>query len=153
MAALLRLLGRVLHPTSQPRELGERGGGDWLGGIQITVNQFTGREAKLGVSGFGRVPSVSVCLPKSLDYEPSYNGFGPVRLNFMEHFWTVKGSRIYPPVPHITLNISQDLAANCAEFLQGGTGYELVRLLTDDARHIGERLFTALSWYNGDQSS
>jgi len=77
-------------------------------------------------------------------FAPGYDGM----LNFVEHFWVVKGSRIYPPVPHITLNISRDLAANCGEFLQGGTGYELVRLLTDDARHIGERLFTALSWYN-----
>jgi|SRR5579872_554312 len=68
--------------------------------------------------------------------------------NFTEHFWAVKGSRVYPPLPHITLNISQDLAADCGQFLQRGTGYELARLLTDDARHIGERLFTALKWYN-----
>ena len=79
------------------------------------------------------------------DFAPGYDGM----LNFMEHFWVVKGSRVYPPVPHITLNISQDLAADCGEFLQAGTGYELARLLTDDARHIGERLFTALRWYNG----
>jgi len=78
------------------------------------------------------------------DCAPGYDGM----LNFVEHFWVVKGSRVYPPVPHITLNISQDLAADCGEFLQGGTGYELVRLLTDDARQIGERLFTALRWYN-----
>jgi hypothetical protein len=78
------------------------------------------------------------------DLAPGYDGM----LNFIEHFWVVKGSRVYPPVPHITLNISQDLAADCGEFLQGGTGYELARLLTDDARHIGERLFTALRWYN-----
>jgi hypothetical protein len=74
-------------------------------------------------------------------------GYGGIR-NFTEHFWVVKGSRVYPPVPHITLNISQDLAANCGEFLQDGTGYELTRLLTDDVRQIGERLFTALKWYN-----
>ena len=78
------------------------------------------------------------------DFAPGYDGMR----NFMEHFWVVKGSRVYPPVPHITLNISQDLAANCGQFLQEGTGYELARLLTDDARHIGERLFTALKWYN-----
>jgi hypothetical protein len=78
------------------------------------------------------------------DLAPGYDGM----LNFIEHFWVVKGSRVYPPVPHITLNISQDLASDCGEFLQGGTGYELARLLTDDARYIGERLFTALSWYN-----
>lgn len=78
------------------------------------------------------------------DFAPGYDGMR----NFMEHFWVVKGSRVYPPVPHITLNISQDLAANCGQFFQEGTGYELVRLLTEDARHIAERLFTALRWYN-----
>jgi Apea-like HEPN len=78
------------------------------------------------------------------DFAPGYNGM----LNFTEHFWAVKGSRVYPSVPHITLNISQDLATDCGQFLQGGTGLELVRLLTDDARQIGERLFTALRWYN-----
>jgi len=78
------------------------------------------------------------------DCAPGYNGMR----NFMEHFWVVKGSRVYPPVPRITLNISQDLAADYVRFLQEGTGYELARLLTDDARHIRERLFTALNWYN-----
>ena|ERR1700685_2754587 len=78
------------------------------------------------------------------NFAPGYDGM----LNFTKPFWVVAGSRLYPQVPHITLNISQDLAADCGRFLQGGTGYELVRLLTDDARHIGERLFTALSWYN-----
>jgi len=78
------------------------------------------------------------------DFAPGYDGMR----NFMEHFWAVKGSRVYPPVPHITLNISQDLAADSGQFCQEGTGYELVRLLTDDARYIAERLFTALRWYN-----
>lgn len=52
------------------------------------------------------------------DFAPGYDGI----LNFVEHFWVVKGSRVYPPVPHITLNISQDLAADCGEFLQRGRG-------------------------------
>ena len=75
---------------------------------------------------------------------PGYDGM----LNLTEPLWVVKGSRIYPPVQHITLNISQDLAADCNQFMQVGPGYELLRLLTDDKRHIGERIFTALSWYN-----
>jgi hypothetical protein len=69
-------------------------------------------------------------------------------LDLTEPFWVVKGARIYPPVQHITLNISQDLAADCGQFMEGGTGCELLRLLTDDKRHIGERVFTALNWYN-----
>jgi hypothetical protein len=78
------------------------------------------------------------------DHAPGYDGL----LNFVEPFWVVKGARIYPPVPHITLNISQDLAADCRQFLENGSGYELVRLLSNDQRHIGERIFTAVGWYN-----
>ena len=78
------------------------------------------------------------------DHAPGYDGL----LNFDEPFWVVKGARIYPPVPHITLNISQDLAADCTQFHQRGSGYELLRLLSNDERHIGERIFTALKWYN-----
>lgn len=37
--------------------------------------------------------------------------------NFKHHFWVTKGSRLYPPVPHIGLNISQDMAADLGQFL------------------------------------
>ena len=83
------------------------------------------------------------------DHAPGYDGM----LNLKEAFWIVNGSRIYPPVPHITLNISQDLAANCGQFLEGGSGEQLLRLLTDDRRHIGERVFTAIGWYNATNRS
>jgi Apea-like HEPN len=78
------------------------------------------------------------------DHAPGYDGM----LDLTEPFWVVKGSRIYPPVQHITLNISQNLAADCNQFLAQGTGYELVHLLTDDKRHTADRVFTALNWYN-----
>lgn len=75
---------------------------------------------------------------------PGYDGL----LNFDVHFWVVKGARIYPPVPHITLNISQDLSGDYTQFFEHGSGYELALLLSNDERHIGERVFTALKWYN-----
>src|SRR5207249_2514187 len=43
---------------------------------------------------------------------PGYQG----RYNFRHPFWVVKGSRLYPPVPHIGLNISQDLAHDLIGF-------------------------------------
>ncbi len=105
----------------------------------------------------GRVPRFFVepehhtILEDLLDVEwgrrPLLAEFMASLLNFDEPFWVVKGARIYPPVPHITLNISQDLAADFGQFLEGG-GYELVRLLSNDERHIGERIFTAVGWYN-----
>jgi hypothetical protein len=32
--------------------------------------------------------------------------------NFRHHFWVAKGSRVYPPVPQISLNMAQSLAAD-----------------------------------------
>src|SRR2546426_7916345 len=45
---------------------------------------------------------------------PGYEG----RYNFRQPFWVAKGSRLYPPVPHISLNISQDLSRDLAEGFQ-----------------------------------
>jgi hypothetical protein len=78
------------------------------------------------------------------EHAPGYDGM----LDLTEPFWVVNGARIYPSVQHITLNISQDLTVDFGQFMGGGTGYELLRLLTDDKRHVGERVFTALNWYN-----
>ena len=100
-------------------------------------------------------PEHHTILEKPLDiawenhHAPGYDGM----LNLKEAFWVVNGSRIYPPVPHITLNISQDLVADCGQFLEGGSGDQLLRLLTDDRRHIGERVFTAIGWYNATNRS
>jgi len=41
---------------------------------------------------------------------PGYYG----RYNFLHPLWVVKNSRLYPPVPHIVLNQSQDLAYDLA---------------------------------------
>jgi hypothetical protein len=77
-------------------------------------------------------------------HAPGYDGL----LDLTEPFWVVKGSRIYPPVQSIPLNISQDLAADCNQYIEYGSGLDLLRLLTDDGRRIGDKVFTALSWYN-----
>jgi hypothetical protein len=69
-------------------------------------------------------------------------------MNFSQPFWVVKGSRIYPPVPQITLNISQDLAQDLDEFSSHPGKYELFGLLRQDDLHVAERVFTSLNWYN-----
>jgi Apea-like HEPN len=75
---------------------------------------------------------------------PGYEG----RYNFRHPFWVVKNSRIYPPVPHITLNISQDLAHDSHGFLEEPQHNFLPELLQQPATETTERVLTALTWYN-----
>jgi hypothetical protein len=63
------------------------------------------------------------------------------RYNFRHPFWVVKGSRLYPPMPHIGLNIRQDL-------LQAPQHHLLPRLLHGPSTVVGERVLTALRWHN-----
>src|SRR5712671_76192 len=56
----------------------------------------------------------STLIPDEWHRVPGYEG----RYNFRHPFWVVKNSRIYPPVPHIALNISQDLVHDLHWFLQ-----------------------------------
>lgn len=73
--------------------------------------------------------------------------------NFKHHFCVVAGSRVYPPVPEIVLNISQNLAA---DFGQGMGGYSHYRLLSWSIEKPSsatlDRVFTAMKWFNASNS-
>jgi hypothetical protein len=86
----------------------------------------------------------STLTPDEWHRVPGYNG----RYNFRHPFWVVKNSRIYPPVPHIALNISQDLAHDFHQFLQEPQHNLLPELLRQPATEAAERVLTALTWYN-----
>jgi hypothetical protein len=69
--------------------------------------------------------------------------------NFRHYFWAAKGSRLYGPKPHITLNHSQSLGIDIARFLQGRTDYRLlIKLLDKPETSSSLRIFTALRWFN-----
>jgi hypothetical protein len=71
------------------------------------------------------------------------------RYNFRQPFWVAKGSRIYPSVPHISLNDSQNLAWNLAEaFREGPQHHLLPKLIQKPTTEISERVLTAIGWYN-----
>jgi hypothetical protein len=76
---------------------------------------------------------------------PGYQG----RYNFRQPFWVAKGSRLYPPVPHLGLNISQNLAYDMARaFTEGPQHHLLPGLLRQPATESSERVLTAIGWYN-----
>jgi len=71
------------------------------------------------------------------------------RYNFRHPFWVARGSRLYPPVPHIGLNISQDLASNLGQaFTEAPKHYLLPQLLLRGANEPTDRVLTAIQWYN-----
>jgi hypothetical protein len=75
---------------------------------------------------------------------PGYYG----RYNFLHPFWVVKNSRLYPPVPHIVLNQSQDLAYDLASCFQSQRYRFLPELLQKPMTQAEERVLKAVRWFN-----
>ena len=74
---------------------------------------------------------------------PGYYG----RYNFRHPFWVAKDSRVYPHVPHIGLNHSQDLAYDLARCFETPT-YHLLPRLINEAGATADRVLRALGWFN-----
>lgn len=73
--------------------------------------------------------------------------------NFKHHFWVTKGSRLYPPIPHIGLNIAQDMAADLGQFLLESSHYSLLlRLFQKPKTAVSERILGAIDWFNSANS-
>jgi len=86
----------------------------------------------------------STLIPDHRDCVGGYRGL----YNFRQPFWVAKGSRLYPPVPHIGLNISQNLAHDLSEFFALPQHHLLPDLLRPPTTETRERVLTALAWYN-----
>jgi hypothetical protein len=69
--------------------------------------------------------------------------------NFKHHFSITAASRIYPPVPDMWLNISQDLAADFGQSFPISRSYGAFLLLLHQPQNpIADRIFTAVRWFN-----
>jgi len=69
--------------------------------------------------------------------------------NFRHYFWVAKGSRLYGPKPHMTLNISQDLSADLTRAADARADYRLLqKLLRKPKTTVSSRIFTAIRWFN-----
>jgi hypothetical protein len=92
-----------------------------------------------------RPRSERALLPNEHGEVDGYHGL----YNFKHHFWVTSGSRLYPPVPHIGLNIAQDLANDVAEFGSSRRFGTLSQLV--DERAFGgmvDRALTGIAWFN-----
>jgi hypothetical protein len=88
----------------------------------------------------------------SKDEQLSIAGYSGL-YNFKQHFWAAKGSRLYPPVPHISLNISQNLSRDIAEYHRWPEYRLLERVTKVRLSTVEERVFTGIKWFNAANSS
>lgn len=71
------------------------------------------------------------------------------RYNFRNPIWVAKGSRLYPPVPHMFINDGQSLAADLARaFAEAPQHHLLPTLIEEPLSEIARRAMTAIEWYN-----
>lgn len=71
------------------------------------------------------------------------------RYNFRNPFWVAKGSRLYPPVPHISMNDSQNLAWDLGRaFTEAPQHHLLPTLIQEPLTENAKRTITAIRWYN-----
>ncbi len=90
--------------------------------------------------------------PRKLDicgevgYVRGYSGL----YNFRHRFWVAKGSRVYGPKPHMTLNQQQDLAADIRMALDKRSNHfgNLLHLMNEPDRPLSRRILTAIHWFN-----
>jgi hypothetical protein len=80
-------------------------------------------------------------------YIDGYDGM----LNGRLVFWVIPSSRIYAPVPHLSLNISQNLYWDLEQFTEKAKHWAWVDFLRGRKyknEELEERLFTSIEWYN-----
>lgn len=73
-------------------------------------------------------------------------------MNRRVHLSVVPGSRIYPPVPQLWLNLSQDIADDLNHRLRASTQWPVQTFFSIPADEplppVGTRVLTAMQWYN-----
>lgn len=67
--------------------------------------------------------------------------------NFRHRFWVTSGSRIYGPLPHPVLNISQDLSREVGLIAAHDEHRHLLDLLRGPTSQVGASYLTAIRWY------
>jgi hypothetical protein len=84
---------------------------------------------------------------------PTAEGFSQGYVGFRDGLvplWVVNESQIYPEVPNVCLNISQELNSDVSRFCQSVTNWPLAELLrgTSLSADNSKRVFTSLLWHS-----
>ena len=94
------------------------------------------------------VDAVESASGLAADLRGKVEGFAGL-YNFRHPFWAAKGSRLYGPKPHLTLNHSQDLSSDFDRMAMERADYRLLsELLCKPDTQTSSRIFTAIRWFN-----
>lgn len=87
---------------------------------------------------------------RAIPSEMMIPGYSGIR-NHSVHLWVAKGTRIYPELHRLSLNISQDLAAHVEIFCSRPYNWGISQLYTSsrdlDLPEVQSRVFVGLEWY------
>ncbi len=96
-----------------------------------------------------QVGSDSSLVPDRWGHVQGYHGL----YNFKQHFWVANGSRVYPPVPQMALNGSQDLSMDLRSFFAGSLRYQLLpAVIESPPSALSDRILTSIKWFNAANS-
>src|SRR5262249_10464193 len=70
--------------------------------------------------------------PKRTELVSGFEGI----YNFVHHFWAATGSRVYPPLPHLTINLGQDLSSDWEQICEIAWYQLLFKTLSTPASEI-----------------
>jgi len=111
-----------------------------------TVSIFIVQPEHQGVRALDSAASLT---PDERHCVPGFSGV----LNFKHYFWLAEGSRLYPPVPHLGLNLSQDLSLDVEQFsFQARQFAPVIDLLHKPRDAKRETVITAIQWFNASNS-
>ena len=78
------------------------------------------------------------------DAVPGYTGL----FDLKHHFWVAAGSRLYGPMPQMTLNISQDLFRDLGHRTNRPDIDLLAALVRGPETEVSDRILSAVRWFN-----
>lgn len=92
-----------------------------------------------------RVMTEARAEPDRFGYVPGYRGL----YNFKHYFWLEPGTRLYPPIPNLALNIQQDLYTDLLQEVPYRPDYRVLPALLDrPVTPAALRVYAALEWFN-----
>lgn len=94
------------------------------------------------------VESIEETVAQTSNNRSEIDGYAGL-YNFRHHFWITKESRLYGPIPRLSLNQSQDLFTDLEYASTKRIDYRLLLKIANSRKtEFASRVFTSLDWFN-----